>query len=118
MVDEKTAKKLIGNLKGLDGFPETEWQRAQLGKALMQHCPTAEHADRTLEACLREQRFCPTVDRIIGAAKSLPRDTEASRRRENCHECKGSGWVPGLPVMGLDGRMVSTVKRCECVGGA
>lgn len=108
MVDEQTAKKLVVNLKGLDGWPETLWQREQLGKALMEHCANEDHAERTLATCLRERRFCPTVDRIIAVASSLPRASTTTRRRRGCQACAGTGFIR----VSTEGH--GTVQRCQC----
>ena len=70
MLDEKTAKKLIAELKGSHGYPESKFVLMQMVKVLMVECEDEDHATRTLAKCLEKTGFCPKVPEITAAARS------------------------------------------------
>lgn len=92
MVDKKTAQKLVVQLKGMPGYPETAYLREQLGKALMS-AATEDHAERGLAACLESSKFFPSVTELKSALRLIPHKSAATARREKCHACGGSGFV-------------------------
>ena len=94
MLDEKTAKELIAGLKGSHGFQDVKFVNKQMTKALMRECEDEDHAERTLARCVQKTGFCPKVPEIVAAAREIPRQSAAARRRERCSICDGAGFVP------------------------
>jgi len=94
MINEPTAKKLIAGLKGSAGYPDSKFVLMQMTKALMTECEDEDHAERTLARAIQKTGFCPKVPEITTAAREIPRQSEAARRRERCSVCEGAGFVP------------------------
>ena len=109
MVDEKTAKAIVKELKGSPGYPDTPFMLRQLGDAIMTHAVSKEHAQRAVSRHFQTSRFCPSVQEMTEAMEQTP----GTSMSVNCDICLGSGWYHVDSTQNIHGTMVC----CRCSAG-
>ena len=127
---EKFCGEQIRRLRVLDFFPQDGVAKGELVKALWRHAVNENHAERIIDACLKQRfgingRSCPTPAELGEVAEqvSANADPEPPLRApdRNCKQCGGSGWKrrTWTQTQGVfAGTVYEAHEACDCRKGA
>lgn len=104
-----------------DDAPDSECKpnrdrRRAVKEALAEIAKSDAHLEAICAALLRACRFFPTTAEVWSIGQATDPPVKNSAARENCPECKGSGWVTTQMIgSGVFGSLrYGAVKHCPC----
>lgn len=114
---EKVAQQLVQRLKAhkfSDRSPEDRsGVREIIGKTLMLHAKSNEHAKTVIDHIFEFDHEFPTPAYLISLCESTSEpDASIKPPNENCTDCHGSGWSRVAIRRGEE--IIGAVRRCEC----